>query len=227
MQLRYDGWYNADKGKHFVLTEKGKHECKSYNHKRVGEPVSEYDTEATAREIERGYLIEVDIPNWSKLTGYQVVYYRNGYRLTAGNPIIFPEKKTAEIYKHHYESYTWFDEELFIEEVEYEGVPLSECKIYNGKEVIDKEHYFGLDACEIGSYFTDDMVSEFMDLLPPVCLRSDCSQIGEPKGERLDNNGNVKFTYSTFKKITNDIWEYCGDCFVGENTRYGNEIPYL
>ena len=36
-----DRKYVADKGKQFVLTEKGKKECASYRHKTVGEPVDE------------------------------------------------------------------------------------------------------------------------------------------------------------------------------------------
>lgn len=226
MELR-NGWYKADKGKHFVLTEKGKAECASYNHKTVGEPVDEYDYEAVGWAVESGYVNEVDIPGWTTLKGYEVVYYNNGYRLTAGNPQTFPTLKAAEIYKRHYESYPWMDHELLVEEVEYEGVPLSESQLYNGKEVIDKEHYFGLDACEIGDYFTEDMVNDFMDMLPPACWRSDCAQIGEPSSHRIDENGNGKATYATFKRIAEGIWEYCGDCFRGENVKRGTEFPYV
>ena len=89
MKLRSDGWYNADKGKHFVLTEKGKAECKSYKYDTVGEPVDEYDYEAVGWSVDSGYVIEVDIPGWTTLRGYQVVYYNNGYRLSAGNPQTF------------------------------------------------------------------------------------------------------------------------------------------
>lgn len=160
------------------------------------------------------------------LKGYEVVYYHRGYRLSAGNLQTFPTLKAAENYKKHYESYPWFDHELFVEEVEYEGVPLSESKIYNGKEVIDEDHYFGLDACEIGDYFTEDMIDNFMDMLPPACMRSDCSQIGEPDSQRIDDNGKCKYTYATFKRIAEGIWEYCGDCFRGENIRRGTELPY-
>ena len=60
------------------------------------------------------------------------MYYNGEYRLSAGNPQIFPTRK-AEVYRKHYESYPWFDEELLIEEVEYDGVSLSEPKIYKGK----------------------------------------------------------------------------------------------
>ena len=52
--------------------------------------------------------------------------------------------KQRRYIKKHYESYPWFDEELLIEETEYDGVPLSESKMYNRKEIVDKEHYFDL-----------------------------------------------------------------------------------
>ena len=227
MYLRGDEWYNADRGKYFVLTKKGKEECASYADKTVGEPVDVYDYEVPRWAVAKEYVEEVDIPSWTKLKGYQVVYYYNGYRLTAGNPQTFPTLKAAETYKRNYESYPWMDHELLIEEVDYEGVPLSESKIYNGKEVIDEMHYFGLDACEIGDYFTEDMVMDFMYALPPVCMRSDCSQMGEPITRRIDDHGKCRNTYETFKKISDDIWEYCGDCFRGENMRRGKELAYV
>ncbi len=172
-------------------------------------------------------MIEVDILGWTTLKGYQVVYYNNGHRLSVGNPQTFPTLKAAETYKKHYESYSWWDNELFIEEVEYKGVPLSKPQIYNGKEVVDKEHYYGLDAHEIGTYFTEDMVNDFMDMLPPACMRSDCSQIGEPTNHRIDDDGKCHATYATFKRIAENIWEYCGDCFRGENVQRGTELQYV
>lgn len=163
-----------------------------------------------------------------KLKGYEVVYYyKEKSRLHAGNPQVFPTRKAAEAYKKHYESYPWFNDELVIEEVEYEGTPLSESKIYNGKEIIDKEHYFGLDACEVGDYFTEEIIDDFMNMLSPVCMRSDCFQIGEPTSSEMDENGKYKSTYATFKRIAKDIWEYCGDCFKGKNTMTGKDIPYV
>ena len=216
-----DGWCEADKGKYFVLTKKGKEECASFKDKIVGQPIDEDETYAFKYYIDNNFLEEVDIPGWTKLIGYQVVYYKNGYRFTVGNPQIFPIRKAAEVYKNHYESYSWMKEHAsIIEEVEYEGVPLKESQLYNGKEVIDKEHYFGLDCCEIGDYFTEEMINYFMDLLPPACMRTNCSQIGEPASHVLNvNDGNYYATYATFKQITKNIWQYCGECFRGENTQ--------
>lgn len=227
MKLRVDDWYVADKGKRFVLTEKGKAECASYKYKTVGQPVDECDSEAARSKVEKGYVMEADIPGWTTLHGFEVVYYLNGIRIPVGNPHKFPIRTAAEKYKKHYESYPWMHHELFIEEIEYDGIPLGECSIFNGKEVIDKEHYFGLDACEIGDYFTEDMINDFMDVMPPACMRSDCSQIGEPISHRIDENGKSRSTYSTFKQIAEGIWEYCGDCFRGENVKRGTELQYV
>ena len=222
---KYDYEYKADNGKQFVLRNVPTRETHAtLSTYEEGHIFGKY---VTCHYVDDGFVIEEDIPGWTTLKGYQVVYYNNGYRLTAVNLQAFPTLKVAEIYKKNYESYPWMDHELFIEEVEYEGVPLSESQLYNGKEVIDKEHYFGLDACEIGDYFTEDMVNDFMDLLPPVCMRSDCSQIGEPCSSRIDENGEGRITYSTFKKVDDGIWEYCGDCFRGENVKRGKELPYV
>lgn len=217
--------YKADKGKQFVLVNVPSFEenaiLSSY---KEGYVIGEY---VEKRDVDAGYVEEVDIPGWTTLTGYQVVFYHNGYRLSAGNPQTFPTQKIAEAYKKYYASRPWCKEQLFVEKVEYEGVPLSASRTYNGKEVIDEEHFFGLDVCEIGDYFTEDMVDQFMDMLPFACMRSDCSQIGEAVAWRIDENGETKTTYATFKKIDEDIWEYCGDCFRGENVRRGIEIPYV
>lgn len=95
MELR-SNWYKADKGKRFVLTEKGKKECANYRNKTVGEPVDEYDYETTKWSVDKGYVIETDIHGWTKgLKGYEVVYYHEGkYRLSAGNHVL-KEKKMA------------------------------------------------------------------------------------------------------------------------------------
>lgn len=100
------------------------------------------------------------------LKGYKVVYNIKGYDITAGNSQIFPKRHIAEIYKRNYESHPWFHEELIIREADYEGVPLSESIIINGRELIDREHYFGLDACEVGCYITEDLLDELLGMLP-------------------------------------------------------------
>lgn len=207
--------YKADNGKQFILQivpRKEEHATlATYENGHI------FGNYVPCSYIDSGFVIETDIPGWTKLKGYEVVYYIGDSRISAGNPQIFPTYKMAESYKKHYESYEWFNNELFIEEVEYEGVPLSNCKTYNEKEVIDKEHFVSLAACEIGDYFTEEIVNDFMNMMPPVCMRSDCSQIGEPAAHKMNDEGICKATYATFKRIAEDIWEYCGECFRGEN----------
>ena len=152
-----------------------------------------------------------------EMKGYEVVYYIGEYRVYAGNKETFPEKEIAERYKTHYENYPWFDHELIIEEVDYDGAPLGEYQIFNGKKVIDEAHYFGLACCIPGDYFTKSMVDNFMNMLPPAYMRNDCSQIGEPTAHKFDENGVLRPTYPTFKNIADGIWEYCGDCFQDRN----------
>lgn len=216
MTLR-NGWYIADKGKHFVLTEKGKEESATFRNMTVGKPTSDYDTEATRWSVEAGHEIEVDILDCITKTGYEVVYDHNGYTLTAGNPIVFPERILAEKYMEHYKNYSWCDHDLYIREKVYEGRALKPCRQYDGKQVYNKDWYYGTDALKVGDLVEQEIVNDLMDSLSPACMRSDCSQLGEPSSHKEDANGNYKATYATFKKIAEGIWEYCGDCFRGEN----------
>ena len=210
-------WYYADKGKHFVLTEKGKANVASYKNKTVGEPVSDYSTEAVDYDVKHEYLVEVDIPNWIVKTGYEVVYDTNaGATLYAGNKIIFPDRFFAERYKKHYEAYPWNDHELYIRESVFEGT-LTECRTHDGKTVYNKDWYFGTACLEIGDYIEGDIVSYLINCVPAACTRSSCMQCGEAADTKADGDGVYRNTYATFKRVTKDIYEYCGNCFRGSN----------
>lgn len=157
--------------------------------------------------------------------GYMVVYNYNGNELSAGNPTVFPTRELAEKYLRNYAKKPWFDHELYIVEREYNGSELNECRVYNGKMVYDTSWNFGIDAMEIGDYVESEVVDDYIYCMPPACMRKDCSQLGEPITERLDEvTGKWRNTYATFKYLGCDIWEYCGDCFRGENTRHGKEM---
>lgn len=101
---------------------------------------------------------------------------------------------------------------------------------YNGKKVFGIDE-FEYDTAKIGDYVTQEVVDNAMDCLPPASMRSDCSQLGEPYSNRKDpDSGKWKNTYATFKKITgkhpNEIWQYCGHCFRGENVERGEDPIY-
>ena len=82
--------------------------------------------------------------------------------------------------------------------------------LYNGKPVWT-EDTFDYGEVQPGDYVEQAVVDDAMDCLPPACMRSDCSQLGEPYSHRLDpDTGKWRA-----------IWEYCGHCFCGENTERG------
>lgn len=216
MDLRSDGNYSADKGKHFVLTEKGKSECAIYHNKEVGKPVDTYDYFALKRDIERGYVVEDNIPGWTKLKGYQVVYYNDGNRIVLGNANPFPTLEAAETYRLNKERSNFDYGKIIIEVEEYEGVPLSESKKYRGRNLVDKEHYYGMDAHAPGDYFSDEMVEDLLNALPPACVKSGYVQPGGAVEHRRDKNGLIRPVYDTFKQIDDNVWEYWGTCFKGE-----------
>lgn len=70
---------------------------------------------------------------------------------------------------------------------------------------------------QVGTLFTQNVVDLFMDCLPPACMRYDCSQLGEAYSHVKSEEGTLKATCLTFKCVGNDTWQFCGNCFCGEN----------
>lgn len=101
---------------------------------------------------------------------------------------------------------------------------------FDGKPVFTPET-FSYEAVKIGDYVQQAVVDDAMDCLPPACMRSDCSQMGEPYSHREDpKTGKWRATYATFKRVAgewpNAIWQYCGHCFQGENVERGKDPVY-
>lgn len=102
--------------------------------------------------------------------------------------------------------------------------------VYQGKEVWTQEN-FDYSNVQIGDYVEQAVVDDAMDCLPPACMRSDCSQMGEPYSHCEDpETGKLRATYATFKRVAgewpNGIWQYCGHCFCGENVERGKDPAY-
>lgn len=98
---------------------------------------------------------------------------------------------------------------------------------YNDKEVFTQDT-FSYSTVQIGDYVEQAVVDDAMDLLPPACMRSDCSQMGEPYSHREDPaTGKWRATYATFKQVEKGIWQYCGHCFRGENVERGKDPIYM
>lgn len=159
--------------------------------------------------------------------GYEVVYDHKGFTLHAGNPIVFPSKELAEAYKENYDARPWVDKKLYIRPAHFGGGELKECREFEGKSVYNADWYFGTDALKIGSYVEQEIVDMLINCLPPACLRSDCTQLGEAADHKVDEDGMCRAVYGTFKKVAEDIWEYCGNCFRGENVPSGKPISIV
>lgn len=103
--------------------------------------------------------------------------------------------------------------------------------IYNGKEVFTRDN-FSYETVKIGDYVEEAIVEDAINILPPACMAFECTQIGEPYSHRQDpDTGKWRATYSTFKVIggvyPTRIWEYCGNCFRGENVERGVDPVYV
>lgn len=227
MRKLNDGSYNTDKGFHFVLTGKGK-TWASYKNYKVGEPISDDDTWASSKMVEDGVVEEVPIPDWVVTTGWKVVYDYNGYQLPAGNPIIFPDLELAKNYMNYYARYPWMKNKPYIIESTYEGKTLSKCKLHNGKSIYNYDWFITFDAFKSGDYVCEEIADNVLNALPPRYWSGSLIQCGEPTTSREDEKtGKMRNTYLTLKKIADGIWEYCGDCFVGETEMRGKEMQYV
>ena len=120
--------------------------------------------------------------------------------MSAGNPQIFPEKEIAEKYRKNYLKYPWANRDLFLQEVVYDGKDLKERQEYHGKKVCNMEWYCGIGALEIGDLVDASIVDQIINCLPPACMRSDCTQLGEPTDHRMDK-GQLKPVFATFRKV--------------------------
>ena len=223
----YENECRADKGKMFVVTQKGRDNSATLRQYKVGEPAWE-KAWCPRWAVESGYLIEVDDPDWVTLPGYKAVYNHKGYELSVGNPVIFFDRETAERYIRGYKrKYKWFTEEAYVTEAKYEGKKPKPCREYNGKRVYNTS-WFHYDAAEIGDYVENEIVDYAANCVPPVRYSRSVVQCGEPASSRIDEKtGREKYTYSTFVRVAEDVWEYCGDCFAGETEERGREVSIV
>ncbi len=221
--------YKADKGKRFVLTQKGKEEWASFKNKTVGEPVDVSDPYyASISMIEGGAVTETDDPDWVVMPGYRAVYDLKGdgkYIFDTGNPIVYPYREMAEAAAAEFNSRDWTEQTAYVIEATYEGRKPKPCREFNGKKVYNKDTW--TYAFPIGSLVEQEVVDYAINAVPPACTRSDCMQCGEPADNRKDDKDVIRNTFETFKRVTEDIYEYCGDCFRGENIQRGTAIPTL
>lgn len=95
------------------------------------------------------------------------------------------------------------------------------------KEQLYTRDTFRYHADLIGCRVTADVVEDMVNALPPACMRSNCTQNGEPYIHRQDpDTGWYRPAFATFKKLSDTVWEFCGFCFRGENMPRGKDPVY-
>lgn len=84
------------------------------------------------------------------------------------------------------------------------------------------------DYCFPGDEVDDAVVEHFINSVPPVLLRSSCTQAGEAYSTEPDERtGRHRNTYTTFHRAGEGRWIFDGCCFYGENENRRTEPSKL
>jgi hypothetical protein len=83
------------------------------------------------------------------------------------------------------------------------------------------------DYCIVGEVVSEHILNYFLSVLPPLSLSEGYLQIGQPYNKGVDEYGDVKNTYATFYKNSDEQWVYCGSCFEGESTECSILLPVV
>lgn len=162
-------------------------------------------------------------------TEYQVVYDYKGNQICVGNPHWIPDRETAQRIMENrqgdpiFRGYT-----LYLAERETdEPLNLKPNGEFNGKPVYNPDTIWW-NAMRPGDLVDQEVADNIYNALPPACARANCLQLGEPQTSRFDEEkGKWRTTYLTLKRIAPGVYEYCGDCFRGENICRGREMSYV
>lgn len=80
------------------------------------------------------------------------------------------------------------------------------------------------DFCKPEDLVDEDVYWYFLNILPPRNMRAGYLQVGEPYDSRFNPKaGKHMATYSTFVRVEEKVWKYCGNCFPGESVDIGRE----
>lgn len=222
---KIDKLYKADKGKAWRFTSV----CETWaSYKgRTGKMYSDNYVPCSWVD-EHGLVEEVDDPDFVTMPGFRAVYDLKGdgkYIFDTCNPVVYPFREMAQAAVDEFNARPCNEQTAYIIDAIYEGKRPKECGEYEGRKVFNKDTF--MYSYPVGTLVSEEVVDDAINALPPACMRSDCSQLGEPAGTRIDDSGNERFTYETFKRIAKGVWEYCGDCFRGENVQRGKEPVYV
>lgn len=70
--------------------------------------------------------------------------------------------------------------------------------------------------CFPGDTVDEEIVNHFINSVPPIMLREDCTQAGEAYSTEKDpETGRYHSTYTTFSRLEACLWRFEGYCFRG------------
>ncbi len=69
----------------------------------------------------------------------------------------------------------------------------------------------------VGDTVDSEMVEHFVNSVPPMLMRSGCTQGGEAFSHECDEHGKFRPTYVTFHSLGNGRWMFDGYCFYEQN----------
>ena len=76
----------------------------------------------------------------------------------------------------------------------------------------------------IGDMVAEEVIDYFRNNLSPATDWSSLFQSGGVSCDRITPDGRLRPAFSTFKRVAEGIWCYCGECLKGESKERG-EIP--
>lgn len=217
-----DNCFKADEGKIWQFTDK----CETWASYKGRTGKFYNDNYVSRRMVEDGIVIEVDDPDWIEMPGFRAVYDVMGdgkYIFDTCNHIVYHCREMAEVAAKAFNNRPWGvnkDSKAFVIDAIYKGKRPKACRKYEGKTVYNSD-YWMYDR-EVGSLVEEEIVDYAANCVPPLTFTTGLVQCGEPAESKVEGT-----TYATFKRITKDIWMYCGNCFKGEDTERGTLIPYV
>lgn len=157
---------------------------------------------------------------------YKIVYNYRGHILEAGQNGFIPSYEIAEKIMQKYKARSLYEgRELYLQERELEGLPDKvPCRILEGKMVYNRDWLY-FDALVPGDLIEEEVINELMDVVPPVSMSAGYLQVGEPYATKI-LDGVERNVYSTYRKVAEETWKYCGVCFCGEKTERGTFPNY-
>jgi len=182
-------------------------------------------TEDSIEDMGAHYYIVFSSSKWNDNREYALFYDHKGYRIPVGTEGWVPTRRIAnKLIAYHESRPINKDVEIYmverIKERLYEPM-----KHFNGKLVYNSDYLFW-NALSAGDYVSEQIARYITDAISPASMRSDCLQLGEPASTKIDDEGRERSVYITLKKVSEEVYEYCGKCFRGENKERGRYPQY-